>query len=335
MTVAVAAVSAGLGWAVARWSGPSGTVRYRALMLASFLAFLTLGSSTLVPRARAWQQERDVEALLRSVPLFVAVLEDEPSLREPLRAHLLKAVRESGRGEAVLMGQRLLSPHLWRYVPRASDDDALGLGRALVATLSDLQARDPQQCYRFLFPAVAGPAGNRTSARDEGVLAALRAVVTSARSGTAPPLDRRTAGKELAPGIRPAARATRERRRCAPQRAGPGRRPRPGVRDDDRALLGARRPAARVGGAHPAPRAGPRGADRRLAPSRDRSLNAGGGLSPSSPSRPRGPAPLARARCRRAASPASRPAASSTTRGWRSRSRRADGRSGPRRWPSG
>jgi hypothetical protein len=198
VTVAVAAVSAGLGWAVARWSGPSGTVRYRALMLASFLAFLTLGSSTLVPRARAWQQERDVEALLRSVPLFVAVLEDEPSLREPLRAHLLKAVRESGRGEAVLMGQRLLSPHLWRYVARASDDDALGLGRALVATLSDLQARDPQQCYRFLFPAVAGPAGNRTSARDEGVLAALRAVVTSARSGTAPPLDRRTAGKELA-----------------------------------------------------------------------------------------------------------------------------------------
>ena len=56
------------------------------MLLASFLAFLTLGSSILVPRARAWQQERDVDALLRSEPLFVAVVEDEPSLREPLRA---------------------------------------------------------------------------------------------------------------------------------------------------------------------------------------------------------------------------------------------------------
>ena len=197
VAVAVGVVSAGLAWAIARWSGPAGTTRYRAVMLASFLAFLTLGSSTLVPRARSWQQERDVEALLRNEPLFVAVVEDEPSLREPLRAGLLKALREGERGEAVLVGQRLLSPWLWRYVPRASDAAALGLGQALVATLTDLQARDPQQCYRFLFPAVAGPAGSGASARDDRLLAALRAVVASARDGSAGPLDRRAARKEL------------------------------------------------------------------------------------------------------------------------------------------
>jgi hypothetical protein len=197
VAVAVGAVSAGLGWVVARRSGPAGTTRYRVVMLAAFLAFLTLGSSILVTRARAWQQERDVDALLRSEPLFVAVVEDEPSLREPLRAGILKAVREGERGEAVLVGQRLLSPRLWRYVPRATDAAALGLGRALVATLTDLQARDPQQCYRFLFPAVAGRSGGGASARDDGLLAALRAVVASARDGRALPLDRRTAGKEL------------------------------------------------------------------------------------------------------------------------------------------
>ena len=197
VAVAVGAVSAGLGWAVARWSGPAGTTRYRAVMLASFFAFLTLGSSILVPRARAWQQERDVEALLRDEPLFVAVVEDEPSLREPLRAGLLKALREGERGEAVLVGQRLISPRLWGYVPRASDAAAIGLGEALVATLTDLQARDPQQCYRFLFPAVAGPSGSGASARDDSLLAALRAVVVSARDGKTGPLDRRAAGKEL------------------------------------------------------------------------------------------------------------------------------------------
>ena len=197
VAVAVGAVSAVLGWVIARRSGPAGTTRHRAVMLASFLAFLTLGSSTLVPRARSWQQERDVDALLRNEPLFAAVVEDEPSLREPLRAGLLKALRDGERGEAVLAGQRLLSPQLWRYVPLASDAAALGLGQALVATLTDLQARDPLQCYRFLFPAVAGPAGSGASARDDGLLAALRAVVASARDGSAGPLDRRAARKEL------------------------------------------------------------------------------------------------------------------------------------------
>ena len=132
----------------------SGTGRCCSL---SFLALFTLGNSALMPHARSWKQERDVKALLASEPLFAAVLADEPSLREPLRAGLLKAFRSGERGEALLVGQRLLSPRLWRYVPEASDAAALGLGRALVATLTDLQARDPEQCYRFLYPAVAGP----------------------------------------------------------------------------------------------------------------------------------------------------------------------------------
>jgi hypothetical protein len=197
VAVAVGAISAGLGWVVARWIGPAGTTRHRAVLLASFLAFFTLGSSMLLPRARSWQRERDVDALLRNEPLFVAVVEDEPSLREPLRTGLLKALRGGERSEAVLVGQRLLSPQLWRYVPRASDAAAVGLGRALVATLADLQSRDPQQCYRFLFPAVAGPAGSGASARDDGLLAALRAVVASARDGSSGPLDRRAARRDL------------------------------------------------------------------------------------------------------------------------------------------
>jgi hypothetical protein len=197
VAVAVGVVSAGLGWAVARWGGPSGTTRYRAVMLASFLAFVTLGSSILVPRARAWQQERDVDEMLRSDSLFVAVIQDEPSLREPLRAGLLRALREGERGEATLAGQRLISARLWSYVPRSTDEAALELGRAVVATLQDLQARDPQQCYRFLFRGVAGRSGSGASARDDGLLAALRAVVASARGGGAEPLDRRATEKEL------------------------------------------------------------------------------------------------------------------------------------------
>lgn len=194
---AIGAVAAVLGWAVARWVGPSGTTRHRATLLASFVAFFTLGSVALMPHARAWKQERDVLALLRDEPLFAALVKEDPALREPLRAALLEALREGAPGEAVAAGLRLLSSRLWRSVPEASDAAALVLGRALVARLADLQARDPEQCYRFLFPAVAGPPAGGGSPRDERLLRALGAVALSARDGSADPLDRSAARKSV------------------------------------------------------------------------------------------------------------------------------------------
>ena len=193
----IGALSAVLGWVVARWAGPSGTTRHRAALLAAFVSLFTLGSAALMPHARAWKQEREVLVLLRDEPLFAAVLAEEPALREPLREALLGAVRGGGSGEAVAAGLRLLSPGLWRSVPEASDEAAVVLGRALVARLSELQARDPEQCYRFLFPAAAGPPTGGGSYRDEGLLNALRRVALSARAGTAGPLDRRAARKEV------------------------------------------------------------------------------------------------------------------------------------------
>jgi hypothetical protein len=197
LTAGIAAAAVALGWTIARWTGPIGTRRHRsALLLASVVAFV-LGSATLMPPARAWKQERDVEALLESEPLFSAHLADDHSLREPLRARLLQAVREGPRDEASLAGQRLLSPRSWRYVPRASDGAALDLGRALVAALERLEARDPQQCYRFLFPAVPGPPTGAAEPGDEGILKALGQVVLSARDGSAEPLDRTVARRHL------------------------------------------------------------------------------------------------------------------------------------------
>ena len=197
VTAGIAAAAAVVGWTIARWTGPVGTRRHRsALLVGSVLAFV-VGSATLMPRARGWKQERDVAALLESEPLFAALLGDDPSLREPLRAGLLQAMREGPRDEVFLAGQRLLSPRLWRYVPGASDAAAVDLGRALVVALERLEARDPRQCYRFLFPAAAGPPAGSVSLWDEGILNAFRKVVATSRDGSAEPLDRRAARKSL------------------------------------------------------------------------------------------------------------------------------------------
>jgi hypothetical protein len=190
-------VAAGLAWVAARRIGPAGTQRHRLALFVSFVVLFTLGGSTLLPLARGWKQERDVDALLESEPVFSVVIADEPALRDPLRANLLMALRNGTPAEALLDGRRRVSPQLWRYVPQGSDAAALALGKALVATLTRLQAEDPQECYRYLFPTVAGPPRDGASPAAGDILAALRDVVVSARNGSAEPLDRRAAAKRL------------------------------------------------------------------------------------------------------------------------------------------
>jgi hypothetical protein len=190
----IAVVATALAWAIAYRVGPAGTRRHRAALLVTSVVIFTVASAMLMPHARAWKQEREVDALLRENPVFAAALEEDPSLRGPLRESALGGLRGGGSDEAVAAGLRLLSPRLWRSVAGASDAAAVGLGRALVATLTDLQVRDPQQCYRFLFPA-AGAGGG--APRDERLLRALGAAALSARGGSAEPLDRRAAAKRL------------------------------------------------------------------------------------------------------------------------------------------
>lgn len=197
VTGSIGVVAVVLGWLVARAVGPIGTRRHRASVLLASVSLFTLGQALVMPRARAWKRERDVAALLETEPLFAAVLADDPSLREPLRAGLLQAAREAPRGELALAGERLLSARMWGYVPRTSNAAAVDLGRALVKGLGRLQARDPERCYRFLFPEAGSPGRDGASPAEEEILGALREVVAAARDGSAEPLDRAAARKEV------------------------------------------------------------------------------------------------------------------------------------------
>jgi len=197
VAAALGVVAALVAWPVAHRTGPTGSRRNRVAFFATFVALFTAGNVTVMPHARAWRQEREVEGLLADEPLFAAVLADDPGLRERLRSALLRAYREGQAGEAVQIGQRLLSPRLWQYVPRASDAAAVRVGRALVASLEDLQERDPDQCYRFLFPGVAGPSRGGDADEDDRLLSALREAVATARDGSAEPLDRKAAARQV------------------------------------------------------------------------------------------------------------------------------------------
>jgi len=197
VAIGIGVVAAVVAWPVAHWVGPTGSRRNRVTLFVTFVALFTAGDTTLMPRARAWKQEREVEALLADEPLFAAVLADEPGLREPLRAGLLDAFRSGQGGDAIQVVQPMLRARLWTYVPRASDAAAVRLGRAVLANLKDLQRRDPEQCYRFFYRDLAVPPRPGAADKDDRLLSALREAVVSARDGSAEPLDRKAAAKQV------------------------------------------------------------------------------------------------------------------------------------------
>ena len=218
-----------------------------------------------------------MDALLRNEPLFVAVVEDEPSLRAPLRGGAPEgpARRRARRG---------------------------GPGRAAAAEPAALALRAARLRRR-------GP-GPRPGARGDPRRTCRRATRSSATASSSPPWPGRR-GSGASARRRPPARGAAGRGGLRPRRVGGAARSARGPRRSSTRLSGrlrerhgsdvdvlrnAQAPGAdraRVcamtialyselvalppadGGAHAAPRAGPGGAGRRRAPAPDRPLNAG------------------------------------------------------------
>jgi hypothetical protein len=155
------------------------------LMVGGGLVFLLA-----VPAVRRWNRTRQVDRILRTDPLFRVIVTDTPAVKEPLRRAMLNALETGGREEAFLAGNTLLSPLFPRYLARSSDAAIIDFARSVVTGLTDLAAHDPEDCYRYLFPQVAGPPSRR-SAADGEVTAALRQVVASAQSSPRGPRETR------------------------------------------------------------------------------------------------------------------------------------------------
>jgi hypothetical protein len=157
----------------------------------ALLAFFTLcgfyaANQTLAPQVRTWKRVHDVDKFLRTDPLYSVLLADNPALSEPLRGALVKALETGHREEAVAAGRTVVAAVLPSYLPKASDDALVTFTTSMLRTLRGLASADPNRCYRYLFPKVAGPPSLGKDDGQDELLNAMRLVVESARSRQQP-----------------------------------------------------------------------------------------------------------------------------------------------------
>jgi hypothetical protein len=197
LDAAFGALAGALGFLVAKRLAPPKTKPqlYRVLLVVFVVVGFQGAHQFVSPRLLEWKQTRDFDQFLRTDPLFSTILADNPSLKVPLRAAVLKAWHSGKRDEAAV-ARALLTSVFPQYLARGSEASILEFTNALVHTLRALQARDPERCYGYL-----NPSGSRSVsvAKDEGrdeVLAAMRDVVRSAHKNSAT-FDENSANESL------------------------------------------------------------------------------------------------------------------------------------------
>lgn len=159
---------------------------HRALIALFTLCAFYAANQTLAPQLRAWKRGYDVDHYLRNDPLYSVLLVDNPTLKEPLKAALVKALETGDREQGVAAARSLVAAVLPKYLPKASDESVVNFTKSTMVGLRALASRDPDRCYRYLFPKVAGPP---PLGKDEGeldLLQAMRLVVESARQNPRP-----------------------------------------------------------------------------------------------------------------------------------------------------
>lgn len=183
------ALGGAVGWLAARLVAPPGTKpeRHRIVLIAFVVLGLQLSRTFVSPAITHWKEMRDFDAFLASDTLFSTVLADHPDLRGQLRKAVSEGLRSGRRDEAVAGSRAILMGVLPRYLARANGDSVIEFSRTLVGTLEVLRARDPEQCYQYLFPSKGGSV-KLPEDQAKRLLEAIRTVVVNgSKQGDLPP----------------------------------------------------------------------------------------------------------------------------------------------------
>lgn len=152
-----AAVGSTLGWLVMRRvavgrAARIGVVVAIALIVTSLLHFTI--TPTLID---AWATRRARDQLL-ALPVYPLLRDHEPAVFDALAHEYAQVLSDPSRGAryADFMNAEI-SAVATRRIARASDDALLALMHDMLEKLQMLRAKSPDDCYRYLFPQVAGP----------------------------------------------------------------------------------------------------------------------------------------------------------------------------------
>jgi hypothetical protein len=122
------------------------------------VAATVLMQAFVTPRVlESWAGERARDELL-AVPVYRVLEKYEPATFETLLAEYRLVVLDRGRIEVFTdQANSLISTAATRHIAHASDAALLALMHDMLDKLRVLRAKSPDDCYRYLFPKVAGP----------------------------------------------------------------------------------------------------------------------------------------------------------------------------------
>ena len=151
-------------------------MKTKILALAGLL--LVVGAVLLMPRLRDWQARHAADEQLQAQPVYQVLSRHEPAVYERVLEKFRDANRQTvSRAEFVNFANFELSAAGTRRLAHASDAAVNALLSDMIANARVLARQPGDECFRFLFPHVAGPPDvarhidERAQARTLGLLA--------------------------------------------------------------------------------------------------------------------------------------------------------------------
>lgn len=151
------ALGAGLAWALLR-ARVHASGRLLLAVVAGAAGGAALFHLVVTPVAMdAWALRRARTELL-AIPVYQVIAKHEPATYERLLAEYARVVRYPSRMDVFTeTANTEIGDLATKHIAHASDAALLALMQDMLGKLQLLRARAPEDCYRYLFPRVAGP----------------------------------------------------------------------------------------------------------------------------------------------------------------------------------
>jgi hypothetical protein len=104
-----------------------------------------------------WESERKVERSLSEITAFQHIAKYDPQIYQRIKTELVDSIRKGeSQEQAIGRARQAVVGLVMRYVPHASDEAVIRYVKAMALEIEELAEKDPEACYRFLFPARYG-----------------------------------------------------------------------------------------------------------------------------------------------------------------------------------
>jgi hypothetical protein len=105
------------------------------------------------PAIRTWKVEHEVERSLSEISAFQHIAKYDPQVYQRIKSELVDSIRKGeSQEQAVGRARQAVGGLVMGYLPHASEEAVVRYVRAMTLEIEDLAEKNPEVCYRFLFP---------------------------------------------------------------------------------------------------------------------------------------------------------------------------------------